>query len=262
MATSGFASPSTWLSTAWSPEQPDSNPCLPGRELAHELKDGWDAADARLDNAGIQRSTSRSGPCPSYGQVHRGQSNAAASHCARAGHTTTRWKRHEEFTEIGDLLRKDPAPGAVRFERYASCGSAEPPPARPRVFVLASKPRAQGLGTMRTDVSSRDVLLAVCGIGKITVAGSDTDEGRWRRLITVTLDGLHRGPEPSARRRADGPDARIVIGETSRAQVTPSRHGGRNGDFRCGSLTGSRSLLLSLQSRCKPLVATILGSGA
>jgi AcrR family transcriptional regulator len=48
--------------------------------------------------------------------------------------------------------------------------------------------RAQVTGLMRTDVSSRDVLLAVCGIGKI--AASDGDSGRWKRLIAVTLDGL------------------------------------------------------------------------
>jgi AcrR family transcriptional regulator len=64
--------------------------------------------------------------------------------------------------------------------------------------------QAQAAGLMRTDVSSQDVLLAVCGIGKITTTGVDGDEGRWKRLIAVTLDGLRAArvrPAPSRRSR-------------------------------------------------------------
>jgi AcrR family transcriptional regulator len=58
--------------------------------------------------------------------------------------------------------------------------------------------RAQAAGQMRGDVSAQDVLLLVCGVGKMVMASSDTDEGRWQRLIAVTLNGL-RAPRPRPR---------------------------------------------------------------
>jgi AcrR family transcriptional regulator len=53
--------------------------------------------------------------------------------------------------------------------------------------VVAS---AQAAGQMRNDVSAQDVLVAVCGVGKMMALGSDDGDGRWRRLVSVILDGL------------------------------------------------------------------------
>jgi AcrR family transcriptional regulator len=50
--------------------------------------------------------------------------------------------------------------------------------------------RAQAAGQMRRDVSAQDVLVAVCGVGKMMESGSDDGDGRWRRLVRVILDGL------------------------------------------------------------------------
>jgi AcrR family transcriptional regulator len=49
--------------------------------------------------------------------------------------------------------------------------------------------RAQADGAMRQDVSAQDVLVAVCGIGKMMRPGDDDTE-RWRRLVSIILDGL------------------------------------------------------------------------
>lgn len=50
--------------------------------------------------------------------------------------------------------------------------------------------RAQATGRMRSDVTAQDVMVAVCGIGKMIEPGSHDGEGRWRRLVGVILDGL------------------------------------------------------------------------
>jgi AcrR family transcriptional regulator len=50
--------------------------------------------------------------------------------------------------------------------------------------------RAQSAGKMRSDVSAQDVLVAVCGVGKMTALASEDDAQRWKRLIDVFLDGL------------------------------------------------------------------------
>jgi len=49
--------------------------------------------------------------------------------------------------------------------------------------------RAQAAGQMRRDVSAEDVLAAVCGVGKM-MAPEDDGAGRWRRLVSIILDGL------------------------------------------------------------------------
>ncbi len=50
--------------------------------------------------------------------------------------------------------------------------------------------RAQAAGAMRRDVSAEDVLIAVCGIGKMMQPAANDGTERWRRLINVILDGL------------------------------------------------------------------------
>jgi AcrR family transcriptional regulator len=50
--------------------------------------------------------------------------------------------------------------------------------------------RAQAAGQMRDDVTAQDVLVAVCGVGKMMGAVPDGGDGRWRRLVRVILDGL------------------------------------------------------------------------
>jgi AcrR family transcriptional regulator len=50
--------------------------------------------------------------------------------------------------------------------------------------------RAQAAGAMRGDISATDVVIAVCGIGKMMRPGADDDPARWRRLVGVILDGL------------------------------------------------------------------------
>jgi AcrR family transcriptional regulator len=50
--------------------------------------------------------------------------------------------------------------------------------------------RAQAAGQMRSDVSAQDVLAAVCGVGKMMAPDSDDGAGRWRRLVSIILDGL------------------------------------------------------------------------
>lgn len=52
--------------------------------------------------------------------------------------------------------------------------------------------RAQATGQMRSDVSAQDFMVALCGIGKMIEPGSDDGEGRWRRLVSVILDGLRQ----------------------------------------------------------------------
>jgi AcrR family transcriptional regulator len=49
--------------------------------------------------------------------------------------------------------------------------------------------RAKAAGAMRQDISAEDVLMAVCGIGKMMPTADDGTK-RWRRLIRVILDGL------------------------------------------------------------------------
>jgi AcrR family transcriptional regulator len=76
--------------------------------------------------------------------------------------------------------------------------AAQPPDvgAAMRTFVErlgVAVTRAQAAGQMRTDVSADDVLIAVCGIGKMMSLGAEDGAGRWRRLVQVVLDGL-RGP--------------------------------------------------------------------
>ena len=56
---------------------------------------------------------------------------------------------------------------------------------------------AQAAGLMRTDVSAQDVLFAVCGVGKVVTPCTDGDKDRWKRLISVILDGLRTQPEGS-----------------------------------------------------------------
>ncbi len=51
--------------------------------------------------------------------------------------------------------------------------------------------RAQAAGAMRHDVSAEDVVVAVCGIGKMMRPGADDGTARWRRLVSIILDGLH-----------------------------------------------------------------------
>jgi len=46
--------------------------------------------------------------------------------------------------------------------------------------------RAQGQGAMRADASGEDVRLMMCGLGSVMQMGGD----RWRRYLTVMLDGL------------------------------------------------------------------------
>ena len=52
--------------------------------------------------------------------------------------------------------------------------------------------RAQAAGTMRQDVSAEDVMVAVCGIGKMMRPDAEPGTERWRRLVSVILDGLRR----------------------------------------------------------------------
>jgi AcrR family transcriptional regulator len=76
--------------------------------------------------------------------------------------------------------------------------AAQPPDvgAAMRTFVErlgVAVTRAQAAGQMRTDVSADDVLIAVCGIGKMMSLGAEDGAGRWRRLVQVVLDGLRGG---------------------------------------------------------------------
>ena len=57
--------------------------------------------------------------------------------------------------------------------------------------------RAQAAGEMRRDVSALDVLVAVCGVGKMMAPAAPDGEGRWRRLVKVILDGLRTLPRQS-----------------------------------------------------------------
>jgi AcrR family transcriptional regulator len=50
--------------------------------------------------------------------------------------------------------------------------------------------RAQAAGAMRDDISALDLLVAVCGIGKMMRPGTDDDPARWRRVVSVILDGV------------------------------------------------------------------------
>jgi hypothetical protein len=52
--------------------------------------------------------------------------------------------------------------------------------------------RAQAASAMRGDISALDVVTAVCGIGKMMRPGADDDAARWRRLVSVILDGLRK----------------------------------------------------------------------
>jgi AcrR family transcriptional regulator len=60
--------------------------------------------------------------------------------------------------------------------------------------MAVSVSRAQTAGEMRSDVSADDVLVAVCGVGKMMTPGGDPGDGRWRRLVQVILDGLRVQP--------------------------------------------------------------------
>ena len=57
--------------------------------------------------------------------------------------------------------------------------------------------RAQTMGTMRGDVSAEDVVTAVCGVGKMMARSPAGGGERWRRLITVILDGLRTPVDPA-----------------------------------------------------------------
>jgi AcrR family transcriptional regulator len=50
--------------------------------------------------------------------------------------------------------------------------------------------RAQKAGAMRGDISALDVVTVVCAIGKMMRPGADDGAARWRRLVSVILDGL------------------------------------------------------------------------
>jgi AcrR family transcriptional regulator len=65
-------------------------------------------------------------------------------------------------------------------------------------FLGLAVSRAQAAGQMRKDVTSDDVLIAVCGVGKMMTPGPDEREGRWRRLVQVILDGLRIQDRASA----------------------------------------------------------------
>jgi len=74
--------------------------------------------------------------------------------------------------------------------------AAQPDGAQAAIAALMARlravvARAQSAGKMRRDVSAQDVLVAVCGVGKITALASEDDPQRWKRLIDVFLSGLH-----------------------------------------------------------------------
>ena len=54
----------------------------------------------------------------------------------------------------------------------------------------AAVARAQAAGQMRRDVTAEDVLAAVCGVGKMMTPGADNRDQRWRRLVSIVVDGL------------------------------------------------------------------------
>jgi AcrR family transcriptional regulator len=76
-----------------------------------------------------------------------------------------------------------------------SQSAAQPAGAQAAITALMDRletvvARAQSAGKMRSDVSAQDVLVAVCGVGKMTALASPDDAQRWERLIEVFLDGL------------------------------------------------------------------------
>jgi AcrR family transcriptional regulator len=73
--------------------------------------------------------------------------------------------------------------------------AAQPDGAQAAITALMARlravvARAQTAGKMRPDVSAHDVLVAVCGVGKMTALASEDDPQRWKRLIDVFLGGL------------------------------------------------------------------------
>ena len=56
--------------------------------------------------------------------------------------------------------------------------------------LSATVARAQMAGQMRRDVTAEDVLAAVCGMGKMMTPGADDRDQRWRRLVSIVVDGL------------------------------------------------------------------------
>jgi AcrR family transcriptional regulator len=75
--------------------------------------------------------------------------------------------------------------------------------------------RAQAAGVMRPEVSAEDVLTAVCGVGKMMRPDDDPD--RWRRLVSVILDGLRSTAASGGRSQGASKRQRRSRGSPARA---------------------------------------------
>ena len=93
--------------------------------------------------------------------------------------------------------------GLAEFTRGSGPRHRLPPQVAEAGTVLAAAidrlvQRAQGQGTLRGDVTWRDIVLISIGpMGGTECLGATQGEGQWRRTIAIALDGL-RGPAASS----------------------------------------------------------------
>jgi AcrR family transcriptional regulator len=107
-----------------------------------------------------------------------------------------------------DLELADPWAGICDFIRFCAQiqaddrGLCEVMGSRPAVMDSAARAaglaelcdrlvkRAQRSGELRKDLTSEDIPMIACGLGRITQADVGPAKGRWPRLLEIILDGL------------------------------------------------------------------------